>query len=357
MGFFKKLFSGVKKVFKKVGKAIRTGFKSIGKFVGKLGVVGQIGLGLLLPGVGSLLGNTAGFLAAQGGVVGAAGNFINAAINVGTRIGKTFTTITKGVSNVIGEVVGTAANKLGLDAPVKFITDKLNMGVDGKGIDISNKNFGNLFDRVGNAATDAWNKGRDLFTTKGLTDPNEFMSDSMREKVLEERAKDSMFNVPELTDEQRFARYDKYLEQEGIVNTDVREEQLQKMFDGLNAEKEPSLLRKIADDPIGQLKKGAEAALEKGLTKTGEAIASAPATAINTAAQKAGGGIPDVTYTTYATSVARLPETSSVGSGDIDTFNPLAYINNNTNFMNTMPIGYNANVFNQYKAGLQQRIG
>ena len=156
----------------------------------------------------------------------------------------------------------------------------------------------------------------------------------MREKVLETRAKDSMFNVPELTDEQRLARYDKYLEQEGIVNTDVREEQLQKMFDDLNAEKEPSLLRKIADDPIGQLKKGAEATLEKGLTKTGESIASAPATAINAAAQKAGGGFPDVTYNTYASSVASLPQTSPVGSGDIDTFNPLAYINNNYQGLN-----------------------
>jgi len=325
MGFFKKLFSGVKKVFKKVGKAIRTGFKSIGKFVGKLGVVGQIGLGLLLPGVGALLGNTAGFLAAQGGVVGAAGNFINAAINVGTRIGKTFTTITQGVSNVVGEVVGTAANKLGLDAPVKFITDKLNMGVDGKGIDISNKNFGNLFGRVGDAATEAWNKGTDLFTTKGLTDPNELMSDSMREKVLESRG------TPK------------------VIDTAQNEQKLQKMFDDMNAKKEPSLLTKLADDPIGTLKEGAEYLGEKALTRTGEAITEAVPTAITTATQKAAGGIPDVIYNTYATSIAQLPQTSSVGSGDIDTFNPLAYINNNTNFMNTQPIGYNASAYNMYQ--------
>lgn len=338
MGFFKKLFSGVKKVFKKVGKAIRTGFKSIGKFVGKLGVVGQIGLGLLLPGVGALLGNTAGFLAAQGGVVGAAGNFINAAINVGTRIGKTFTTITKGVSNVVGEVVGTAANKLGLDAPVKFITDKLNMGVDGKGIDISNKNFGNLFDRVGDAATEAWNKGTDLFTTKGLTDPNEFMSDSMKEKVLESRATTNATS-------------------DVTPKVDTKGQVTGGDTTGGTVKKEPSLLTKLADDPIGTLQEGAEYLGEKTLTKTGESISSAPATAINAAAQKAGGGFPDVTYNTYASSIAPLPQTSPVGSGDIDTFNPLAYIDNNTNFMNTMPIGYNANVFNQYKAGLQQRIG
>lgn len=338
MGFFKKIFKGVKKVFKKIGKGIKSAFKKVGKFMGKLGIIGQIGLGLLLPGIGTLLGNTAGFLAAQGGIVGAAGNFINAAINVGTRIGKTFTTITQGVSNVIGEVVGTAANKLGLDAPVKFITDKLNMGVDGKGIDISNKNFGNLFDRVGDAATEAWNKGTDLFTTKGLTDPNEFMSDSMREKVLESRATTDV--VSDVT-----PKVDTKGQVTGGDTTSG------------TVKKEPSLLTKLADDPIKTLQEGAEYLGEKALTKTGEAIASAPATAINTAAQKAGGGIPDVNYTTYATSVAQLPQTSSVGSGDIDTFDPFAYINNNTNFMNTMPIGYNANVFNQYKAGLQQRIG
>ena len=137
MGFFKKLFKGVKKVVKKIGKGIKSAFKSFGKFMGKLGIIGQIGLGLLLPGVGAMLGKAAGFLIGTGGTVAtAAGNFINAALNVGTKIGNVFQTVTKGVTKVIGDVVGTAANKLGLADPIKSLTSKLGMGVDGQGIDI-----------------------------------------------------------------------------------------------------------------------------------------------------------------------------------------------------------------------------
>lgn len=334
MGFFKKIFKGVKKVFKKIGKGIKSAFKKVGKFMGKLGIIGQIGLGLLLPGIGTLLGNTAGFLAAQGGIVGAAGNFINAAINIGTKIGKTFTTITKGVSNVIGEVVGTAANKLGLDAPVKFITDKLNMGVDGKGIDISNKNFGNLFDRVGNAASEAFNKGRDLFTLSDITEPNQFMSDKLRDQLtspVEDVVQDKAINV----------------EAEAVTPTEGGS--ATKAVTDATVKKDPSLLSRLADDPIGTLQEGAEYLGEKALTKTGEAITDAVPTAITTATQKAAGGIPDVVYNTYSTSIAQLPQSSSVGSGDIDMFDPFAYVNNNTNFMNTQPIGYNASAYNMYQ--------
>ena len=120
MGFFSKIFKGVKKVFKKIGKGIKSAFKSVGKFMGKLGIIGQIGLGLLLPGLGSMLGNFAGTLMSSSSVIAqGAGQFINAAVNVGTKIGSTFKTITEGVTSVIGETVGAVANKIpGMDSLV-----------------------------------------------------------------------------------------------------------------------------------------------------------------------------------------------------------------------------------------------
>ena len=39
----------IKKFFKRIGRAIKKGFKKIGKFIGKLGIVGQIGLMFLMP--------------------------------------------------------------------------------------------------------------------------------------------------------------------------------------------------------------------------------------------------------------------------------------------------------------------
>ncbi len=84
MGFFKKIFKGVKKVFKKIGKGIKSAFKSIGKFMDKIGIIGQIGLALVLPGIGAMLGaglqGLGGVLAGYSGigstVVNAAGQFI-----------------------------------------------------------------------------------------------------------------------------------------------------------------------------------------------------------------------------------------------------------------------------------------
>ena len=47
MGFFSKLWKGVKKTFKKIGRGIKKVFKKVGKWAGKLGVVGQIALSFI----------------------------------------------------------------------------------------------------------------------------------------------------------------------------------------------------------------------------------------------------------------------------------------------------------------------
>ena len=62
MGFFSKIKKGFKKVVSKIGKGIRKVTKKVGKFMGKMGIVGQIGLALVLPGIGSMLGGFAGTL-------------------------------------------------------------------------------------------------------------------------------------------------------------------------------------------------------------------------------------------------------------------------------------------------------
>ena len=56
MGFFSKIFKGVKRVFRKIGRGIKSVFRGIGKFVDKLGIVGQLALMFLLPGSGFLSG-------------------------------------------------------------------------------------------------------------------------------------------------------------------------------------------------------------------------------------------------------------------------------------------------------------
>ena len=130
MGFFSKIFKGVKKVFKKIGKGIKGVFKGIGKFMNKIGIAGQIAL-MFVPGIGPML---SGMLRGLGGVaatalgsMGAVGN----AVLTGAKfvIGKasafaggvknTFRTITQGVKTFAGEFTKTALNKMGFD-PTKF---------------------------------------------------------------------------------------------------------------------------------------------------------------------------------------------------------------------------------------------
>ena len=359
MGFLKKLFKGVKKVVKKIGKGIKSAFKSVGKFMGKLGIIGQIGLGLLLPGVGAMLGKAAGFLIGTGGTVAtAAGNFINAALNIGTKVGNVFQTVTKGVTKVIGDVVGTAANKLGIADPIKSLTSKLGMGVDGTGIDISQKkNFGDIFKTVGEEATKVLDSGRDLFSMDTLTEKHASVAKYLdKTKVVDtatditaEQAKD-LATGPNLTDVENMSRV------EIPPAPDAVTPQMSTVADGVtNVATEPkSLLTKIVEDPLGSAKKGVEYVVEKGATKTGEALTEALPTMITTASQKAGGGFPDVNYTTYATSVAQLPQSVSIGAGDSPYgVNVAEYINNNTNFVNTSPYGYNAAAWNNYQASMR----
>lgn len=353
MGFFKKLFKGVKKVVKKIGKGIKSAFKSFGKFMGKLGIIGQIGLGLLLPGVGAMLGRAAGFLIGTGGTVAtAAGNFINAALNVGTKVGNVFQTVTKGVTKVIGEVVGTAANKLGLADPIKSLTSKLGMGVDGAGIDISQKkNFGDIFKTVSDQANEVLKSGRDLFSMDTLTEKHASVTKYLdKTKVVDtatditaEQAKD-LATGPNLTDVENMSRV------EIPPTPDAVTPQMSTVADGVTTTEPKSLLSKASDFVV---EKAGEARV-----KLGETLTDAPSkfidTALMTSAQKAGGGIPDVNYTTYATSVAQLPQSVSIGAGDSPYgVNVAEYISNNTNFVNTSPYGYNAAAWNNYQASMR----
>lgn len=174
MGFFSKLFKGVKKVFKKIGKGIKSAFKKVGKFMGKLGIIGQIGLGLLLPGIGGMLGKWAvTAMGSSSAIVSAAGHFVNAAVQIGTKVGSVFKTVTQGVTNVIGETVGAALNKVGLDGVVLDVTKSLGINA-GQGIDIANKSFSSVFQVASDSMVNVAKAGGNLFSMDTLTGMNKY---------------------------------------------------------------------------------------------------------------------------------------------------------------------------------------
>ena len=162
MGFFSKIVKGIKKVVKKIGKGIKSVFKKVGKFMGKIGFVGQLALGLImpyaLPALGGALGGFATSLMNTTGsgvfssIARGAGQFLNAAVKVGTRVGQVFKSVTQAVTKTMGQMVGATINKI--PGAGNFIK-----GLTGGRLDITQMNFSKAWD----ATQKAWsNVGGDL---------------------------------------------------------------------------------------------------------------------------------------------------------------------------------------------------
>jgi|TARA_Y100000289_G_scaffold10273_1_gene9432 hypothetical protein len=162
MGFFSKIVKGIKKVVKKIGKGIKSVFKKVGKFMGKIGFVGQLALGLImpyaLPALGGALGGFATSLMNTAGsgvfstIARGAGQFLNAAVKVGTRVGQVFKSVTQAVTKTMGQMVGATINKI--PGAGNFIK-----GLTGGRLDITQMNFSKAWD----ATQKAWsNVGGDL---------------------------------------------------------------------------------------------------------------------------------------------------------------------------------------------------
>ena len=160
MGFFSKVWKGVKKGFKTLFKPIKAVFKTFGKFMNKIGIVGQIammfipipGLGALMSSMGSALGGAATALGASGNIIAqGAGKLLSGALKVGTKIGQGFKTITEGVKTFVGNTGKYLANKIpGVNiagAPTSFFGPG-SESVLGKTSASISKNMDTLFGRM-----------------------------------------------------------------------------------------------------------------------------------------------------------------------------------------------------------------
>lgn len=122
MGFFKKVFKGVGKVFKKIGRGIKKVASKVGKFMNKIGIVGQIAMAFILPGIGNMLMQGIGGIASSmvantlGGIGGAivkgAGHVVRAAHKFVTVGKNAFNTVSQGITKFVGEFGKTALNKI-----------------------------------------------------------------------------------------------------------------------------------------------------------------------------------------------------------------------------------------------------
>jgi len=122
MGFLSKAWKGIKTGVKSIGKGIKNAFNKFGKFMGKIGVLGQIAMMFVMPYIGAALGSAftgaAGALATNtvGGALGAVGQaagkmmqYVGGAVG---KVGNVFNNVTKGVTDTLTNFAKTATNKL-----------------------------------------------------------------------------------------------------------------------------------------------------------------------------------------------------------------------------------------------------
>lgn len=118
MGIFSKIWKGIKKTFKKIGKGIKKVFQKVGKFMGKIGIVGQIAMHFLLPGIGGVLaktfGKAIGALSKLGPIGKAAGWVLGKAGEFAKMAYKGYKTVTGAVTDFIGTTGKYVGGKLGI---------------------------------------------------------------------------------------------------------------------------------------------------------------------------------------------------------------------------------------------------
>ena len=154
MGILKKIFKGVGKVFKKIGKGIKRAFKKFGKFMGKIGILGQIAMMFILPGIGNAflanMGSWAATLGAKSSLIAKGmGRILAGAHRFGTVVKAGFNSVT----NAITEFGKTALNKVGFNiegAATNFFSGKDSAFAKTKA---GFKNIGDVFRATGREGT------------------------------------------------------------------------------------------------------------------------------------------------------------------------------------------------------------
>jgi hypothetical protein len=142
MGFFSKLWKGIKKPFKAIGKAVKSAFKSFGKLVNKAGILGQVAMFFILPGIanaafgalGGMWAGAAGKLAgvASKGVMGSiargAGWVMQKAGQFAGTVKAGFKTVTGAVTEFFGATGRYIGGKLGLKTAAGTVMPNLSVG-------------------------------------------------------------------------------------------------------------------------------------------------------------------------------------------------------------------------------------
>ena len=374
MGFLSKVFKGVKKVFKKVGKAIKSGLKSVGKFMDKIGIVGQIGLSLLLPGIGSALsgmwGKLVTGLSTYSGVgstvINGAGKFLAKATQLASGAGRAFSSITEGVKNVVGETLKAGANALGVDTALIKVGDTLgseylqNLGQSIRAADLTSigQQFGASVENVMNSFSGAVPADSPLLNDGAVTPQPENIYDpqittpDMPLSNAQELSFDAQYNPDFRPDELAALRGEPLpaLTAEQEAFSAARD---QALADLPSVGEQRSLLGKAYDETIERGRQFISDAPSKAFAAVERGIESSVVTGVRrlTGVEQA----PEYETTYYGTYVPQLDFSNTAIAAPSAEFNPVQFAAANTQLMNMYPFGATAQLYNDATYGTQMR--
>ena len=171
MGFFSKLWKGVKKGFKAIFKPIKKVFKSFGKFMGKLGIAGQIALMFIpIPGMGFILGKLGKVaswavkgISNMGPIGNAVGTILGKGVEFASTVKAGFDTVSKAVTGFFKTTGKWIGGKLGMSQYKGLTWDKA-WGEYSKGLADS-------WEKLGSKASEFWDTD-----IKGALEPGRLAS-------------------------------------------------------------------------------------------------------------------------------------------------------------------------------------
>lgn len=357
MGFLSKVFKGVKKVFKKVGKGIKSAFKSIGKFMDKIGIIGQIGLSLLLPGIGSafsgMWGKMVQGLSSYSGfgstVVNGAGKFLAKATEIAGGIGKSFSTITEGVKNVVGETLKAGANALGVDTALIKVGDTLGSEyLQNLGQSISEANLTSIGEQFGTSVRNVVDSFSGVVPSTSPQLTNGAVTPQPEINYEPTITTPDMPAAAVETDSLLAPKVDvappAVGEPSAVVNRQLMTdaEFLEIAQPDFTDATKRGFIGETYDKAVTAATRMVKEAPTKAIDKLGSTLTDIP----SQMARKAAGLDPDPTYTqvSYATIVPTIQEAPMVGAPV--GMDPVQYVANNQQSMGLQPFGFNANMYN-----------
>ena len=221
MGFFSKLWKGVKKTVGKIFKPIKKVFKSFGKFMNKIGIVGQIAMSFILPGIGNAL--MAGFgsatAALAGGALGSIGEAAGWVLGKAGTFAKTIATGFKTVTGAVTDFLGTTA---------KYVGGKLNIGAlpnqtlsQAFGSEGFAGRLTDSFAKLGDQATNFWNSTTADFAERGIMTPTEFSAKTAAIPVVDKGIATTDIGDPSLDPLDPNSKFQKDFQREFKINPEL----------------------------------------------------------------------------------------------------------------------------------------